>query len=121
MKRTVVFLITIVMLLAGCASQSQRLLTEGPLVDRKSEVYVIESHRQHEQGTVRLQVLVDEQGVPAQSYVLKSSGKPALDELAQSEVKKWRFVPARLKGKPVVQSVLVPIRFVYKPERKNAS
>lgn len=91
------------------------------MVDRKSEIYVIESHRQSEQGLVRLQVLVDEKGVPAQSYVLKSSGKSSLDELAQNEVKKWRFVPAMLKGKPVVQSVLVPIRFVYKPQHKNAS
>ena len=59
------------------------------------------SRRLGEQGTVLLQVLVDEKGRATEAKVVQSSGFPRLDQAAIDGVKQnYRFVPGTRDGKP---------------------
>lgn len=63
------------------------------------------------QGTVILEVLVDENGRVGDLQVSKSSGYKILDRAAMASVKGWAFVPGMRGGKKVEMWVKVPIRF----------
>lgn len=62
-------------------------------------------------GTVILSVLVDENGNPLSVAKLKSSGNADLDQAAATAVRKWRFRPAKLDGRPVKARLQIPVRF----------
>jgi protein TonB len=66
--------------------------------------------RGHE-GTVLVEAVVDERGVPTGVRIKESSGHSLLDEAAVAAVKKWRFLPARSGGKAVAARVVAPIEF----------
>ena len=66
------------------------------------------------QGVVVLEVLVDQNGNPAELRVLSSSGHPILDRTAMAAVKNWTFDPGTRGGKKVTMWVRVPIRFQLK-------
>jgi protein TonB len=66
--------------------------------------------RGHE-GTVLVEAVVDERGVPTGVRLKESSGHGLLDEAAVAAVKKWRFSPARSGGKTVSTRVIAPIEF----------
>jgi protein TonB len=53
------------------------------------------------EGEVRLSVQVDSDGRVLKASVALSSGHDLLDSTAIESVKKWRFEPATLDGKPV--------------------
>ena len=63
------------------------------------------------QGTVMLEVLVDETGQVKNLRLLRSSGHAILDKAAIASVKKWVFVPGAINGAPAGMWVKVPIRF----------
>jgi protein TonB len=63
------------------------------------------------EGTVRVRVLVGEDGRVQEVTIGKSSGETALDESAMDAVSKWRFEPARRNGVPVRAWAIVPIEF----------
>jgi len=63
------------------------------------------------QGTVMLEVLVDETGQVKNLRLLRSSGHAILDKAAAASVKKWRFAPGVINGVPAKMWVSVPIRF----------
>ena len=70
------------------------------------------SRRLGEEGTVRLNILVNPDGSVAQLEVAKSSGYPRLDRSAIETVQSsWKFEPARQGGMPVAAWVIVPIQF----------
>jgi len=70
------------------------------------------SRRLGEQGTVRLNILVNPDGSVARLELLKSSGHPRLDRSAIETVQSsWIFEPARQGGNPVAAWVIVPIQF----------
>lgn len=70
------------------------------------------SRRLGEEGTVRLNILVNPDGSVAQMEVAKSSGYPRLDRSAIETVQSsWKFEPARQGGMPVAAWVIVPIQF----------
>jgi protein TonB len=52
------------------------------------------------QGTVRLKVLVTEEGEVAHIEVVDSSGDHRLDAAAEEFVKGWRYLPAVQDGEP---------------------
>ncbi len=71
------------------------------------------SRRNGEQGTVRLNVLVNPDGSVARLELAQSSGHPRLDRSALETVQaRWTFEPARQGGKPVAAWVIVPIQFI---------
>lgn len=71
------------------------------------------SRRTGEQGTVRLNVLVNPDGSVARLELTQSSGHARLDRSAIETVQaRWKFEPARQGGKPVAAWVIVPIQFI---------
>jgi protein TonB len=62
------------------------------------------------EGTVILDVIIDERGTVASTRVLKSVA--LLDQAAIDAVQQWKFTPARLNGEaiPIVMTVTVTFR-----------
>ena len=58
------------------------------------------SRKAGESGTVRLDFLVDETGKVIESTIERSSGYARLDEAAQSALRRCKFRPALIDGKP---------------------
>ena len=58
------------------------------------------ARRANETGTVRLQMLIDENGKVVDSKVERSSGSRRLDEAARAALELCRFRPATVNGKP---------------------
>lgn len=69
------------------------------------------SRRLGEQGQIKLKVQVDAQGKPIIVQINQSSGFVRLDNAAVEAVQKWRFIPAQLDGKAIMDWVIVPIEF----------
>lgn len=59
------------------------------------------ARRLGEQGTVVLRILVTTDGRADRVEIKKSSGSPTLDRSAETTLKQWRFIPAKIDGKPV--------------------
>jgi protein TonB len=62
--------------------------------------YPAAARRANETGTVRLQMLIDENGKVVDSKVERSSGSRRLDEAARGALELCRFKPATVNGKP---------------------
>lgn len=73
--------------------------------------YPTDARRRHEEGTVRLRVVITVEGRVKEIGVAKSSGFDSLDDAALAAVKRWRFVPGMQAGKPVEAIGFVPIPF----------
>ena len=80
-------------------------------VETRPPVYPPRCLRMGIEGTVRVRVLVGEDGRPQEVTIGKSSGESALDESALEAVRTWRFEPARRNGVPVRAWAVVPIEF----------
>jgi protein TonB len=61
------------------------------------------------EGTVLLQILIDEHGRVAEARVLRSI--PLLDHAALAAVRLWIFDPARRGGRPVASIAMAPVTF----------
>ncbi|UCD17557.1 MAG: TonB family protein [Candidatus Zixiibacteriota bacterium] len=64
------------------------------------------------EGSVRIKVLVDNDGSVVKVLVGESSGETALDRSALEAVENFRFKPALQGGKPVMVWVEIPVEFV---------
>lgn len=87
-------------------------LFDAAYLNNPAPVYPALSRRLGEQGTVLLDVYVDENGKAQNVAVKKSSGFEMLDNAALETVKKWRFSAAKQGEKLVASSVQVPVKFV---------
>ena len=72
--------------------------------------YPLEAKMKHLEGTVRLKIMVDHKGKVIILKVL--SGHPLLAKAASKAVRRWRYTPSPLKGKPVAGPFEVTINFV---------
>jgi len=72
--------------------------------------YSEEARKAKFQGTVVLQVVVDENGRPRDLRVIRTLGL-GLDEKAIEAVLKWRFRPGQLNGKPVPVQATIEVNF----------
>jgi periplasmic protein TonB len=70
------------------------------------------ARQRHYQGTVLLDVLVDEGGKVGELRVARSSGHHLLDTAALNGVRHWRFEPGRRDGVEIAMWVQIPVRFV---------
>ncbi len=73
--------------------------------------YPAASVRQHEQGTVVLNVLVDVDGKVQRIEIARSSGHRRLDDAAREAAERARFLPVLVDGKAQPAWGLVPIEF----------
>ncbi len=81
------------------------------LLDMKPPVYPPRCLRMGIEGTVRLRVLVGEDGRPQDAAIRNSSGDAGLDQAALDAVRDWRFEPAKRDGVPMRAWCIVPITF----------
>ena len=72
------------------------------------------ARRRGYQGTVLLDVLVDQEGRVADLKVLRSSGHKILDKAAMRSVKTWLFEPGMRGDERVAMWVIIPVRFQLK-------
>lgn len=63
------------------------------------------------EGFVMLSILIDEEGNVAEVQVIEADPPDTFEEAAISNIKKWKFEPARYQGKPVSIWVNQPISF----------
>ena len=63
------------------------------------------------EGTVRLSVLVEKDGVPYRVGIQQSSGHRVLDNAAVKSVKLWKFSPARSGELRFSSKIIIPIQF----------
>lgn len=85
----------------------------APVVDKTPPLqYPQLALRQRVEGTVELNVLVDEKGLVTDATVVKGAGKVGLDEAAIENVKKRRYRPATKDGVPV--KVWIPVRVQFR-------
>jgi periplasmic protein TonB len=88
---------------------SEELVKAVPL-SRPSPKYTPEAENSGIEGKVRLELKVNDQGDVEEARVLQGLGY-GLDEAAIQTVKRWRFRPAALCGKPVAASFVVSVVF----------
>jgi periplasmic protein TonB len=67
--------------------------------------------RRGEEGTVLVRAEVGSDGVPISVSLVQGSRSRDLDRAAVDAVRRWRFRPGHVDGRPVVGSVVVPIEF----------
>lgn len=80
------------------------------LVFKVEPEYSEEARKAKFQGTVVLQVVVDEKGQPKELKVVRPLGL-GLDEKAIEAVMKWRFRPGYKDGKPVAVAATIEVNF----------
>lgn len=73
--------------------------------------YPMQAARRGLGGTVRVRADVGVDGVPVAVAVVEGSGTRELDRAALEAVRRWRFQPGMVDGRPVPGSVVVPIEF----------
>ncbi|MAZ71024.1 MAG: hypothetical protein CMK45_10680 [Porticoccus sp.] len=76
--------------------------------------YPTVARKRGQQGTVWLDIWLDDEGEQRQLSVSKSSGIAVLDEAALQAVASWEFMPYRINGKSAASRVRVPVQFALK-------
>ena len=85
-----------------------------PSVTRKVEPeYSTEARNNGIQGTVMLEIVVNEKGRAADINVISPLGF-GLDEMARAAIEKWEFVPAKKDGHPVKVLATVEVNFRFR-------
>ena len=79
------------------------------LIHGVEPVYPPEARRKGVQGSVILQVIVDEEGQGEEARVIR--GSALLDQAAVDAVRQWRYRPTFLKGNPVPVIATVVVNF----------
>ena len=102
-------------------------MTPPHLLHKVEPEYSPDARADHIQGTVVLQLAVDEKGRPTGITVISPLGF-GLDERAQAAVEKWEFVPGLKDGKPVKILATIEVNFRFpevwfdeKAERQRTS
>jgi periplasmic protein TonB len=80
------------------------------LISKVEPEYSEEARKAKWQGTVQLQIVVDEKGVPQQMRVIRQLGL-GLDQKALEAVAKWRFKPGMKDGKAVPVIATIEVSF----------
>ncbi len=84
----------------------------GTMLAAPPPTYPMEARRHHEQGTVKLAVLVGLDGRVENVEIASSSGSYRLDRAALGAVRRWRWSPRIRNGEAVMVRGYVTIPFV---------
>ena len=85
-------------------------MTAPTLVSKTEPEYSEDARRARLQGTVLLRIEVNTRGLAQNIAVRKSLGL-GLDDRAIDAVKKWKFNPGKVNGKPAVVVAYVEVNF----------
>jgi protein TonB len=81
------------------------------LLREAKPTYTVEALREKIQGSVLLEVVVQQDGTPRDIRVFQSLDPKGLDLEAVRAVERWRFSPGRVKGVPVDVLVTIALDF----------
>lgn len=70
------------------------------------------ARKRGQQGTVWLEIWLDELGEQTRLFVSESSGVPALDKAALRAVSAWQFQPHRYESSVIASRIRIPVEFV---------
>ncbi|WP_162473671.1 energy transducer TonB [Serratia microhaemolytica] len=73
--------------------------------------YPVAAKRLRQQGTVIVEIWLDENGIQLNSAIARSSGFSLLDSAALAAVQRWQFKEQRANGQPIAAQLKVPVRF----------
>jgi protein TonB len=73
-------------------------------------IYPEAARRARIQGTVVVQAIIDQTGLVTEVQVLRALPL-GLDQAAADAIKKWKFKPATLNGRPVAVYFVLTVRF----------
>lgn len=90
----------------GTGKTAKVAVLYGPAPD-----YPMEARSEGWEGTVRVRVLVAEDGSVGDAVVIGSSGHDCMDVAALAGIQRWRFSPAYRDGEAVTVWVVVPVVF----------
>lgn len=95
------------------ASASSPVLVDKPAfkVRPSPPNYPRKARRRGMEGTVLLEVWLDEDGNQTQQNILQSSGHELLDDAALKAVRKWQFNQHTINGVALAHRVRIPVRF----------
>lgn len=79
--------------------------------------YPSAARRRNLQGTVHVEVCLDERGQQLKLTLIRSSGVQSLDQAALEAVTQWRFRPEIIAGRAVPSRVEIPIEFALTASR----
>ena len=85
-------------------------VSQPALIHKEEPEYSEEARKAKWQGTVQLEIVVDEKGMPRDLRVKRSLGL-GLDQKALEAVAKWRFTPGMKDGKPVPVIAVIDVSF----------
>jgi protein TonB len=95
---------------AGLSQIGPSKLVDPKVLREVRPVYTEDAMRSRMQGTVRLEVVVRDDGTVGDVKVVQRL-HPALDVKAIEAARKWRFTPATQDGKPVAVYVTLELSF----------
>ena len=87
----------------------------GVILKQVTPTYPAEARTKGIQGTVRISVRVDKEGVPQKLRVI--SGRPELVKASLDALKQWRYKPYKLNGKTVPFETSVDVNYVIPPNK----
>lgn len=73
--------------------------------------YPILARKRGQQGTVWIDVVVDDSGKQIGVHIFESSGVGQLDRAALAAVRDWKFLPYRINKVAVVSRLRIPVEF----------
>jgi periplasmic protein TonB len=85
-------------------------VVQPSIISKPEPEYSEEARKAKHQGSILLQIVVDEHGQPRDIVVTQGLGL-GLDERAVEAVKKWKFKPGTQNGKPVPMTAIVQVTF----------
>jgi TonB family protein len=85
-------------------------LTQPQVLTKVDPEYSEEARKVRLQGTVRLRIVVNTHG-EAENIVVSQSLGLGLDDRAMEALRKWKFLPAKLNGKPTAVVAYVDVNF----------
>jgi len=92
---------------------AKRSVVPPRVVKKVPPEYPEEAKRNKVEGTVKLQVILRKDGTVAVQNVVE--GDPILAPAAIEAVKRWRYEPTQLDGKPVDVQTTIEVNFTLKP------
>lgn len=98
-------------LTGDAVSTKQKLISARPASSKKPK-YPRRAIVRNQQGSVRVELLIKEDGFVEEATLLESSGFPLLDKSVLKYVNEERFIAALDKGLPVASTQLFTYRFV---------
>lgn len=94
----------------GGGPRGKGVFVQAKILTQPEPEYSDEARKAKLQGSVILQIEVDERGFPSHITIVQGLGL-GLDERAVEAVRKWRFKPATLNGKPIASPARVDVGF----------